>query len=113
MVKLEMNAFYQQLKEGAEKERAERMEQARKEWELYNQKLQKEIQEKQEFLDRASEKYLADEQRKREAIVEAEKQKAIAKIEEEAERTLGVKTEKTKKLEDALRNLSGMLKPED
>lgn len=113
MAKFEMSALYQQLKEGAEKERAERMEQARKEWELYNQKLQKENQERQEFLDRASEKYLADEQRKREAIVEAEKQKAIAKIEEEAEQKLGIKTEKTKKLEDAWRNLSGMLKSED
>ncbi|HFI0791654.1 TPA: hypothetical protein ACGO62_001693 [Streptococcus suis] len=113
MAKLEMNALYQQLKEGAEKERVERMEHARKEWELYNQKLQKEIQEQQEFLDRASEKYLANEQRKREAIAEAEKQKAIAKAEEEAERTLGIKTEKTKKIDNAWRNLLGGLNLKD
>ncbi|HFI2692605.1 hypothetical protein [Streptococcus suis] len=113
MAKFEMNALYQQLKEGAEKERAERMEQARKEWELYNQELQKEIQEKQESLDRASKKYFANEQRKREAIIEAEKQKAIAKIEEETEQKLGIKTEKTKKIEDAWRNLSGELNFED
>lgn len=113
MAKLELNALYQQLKEGAEKERAERMEQARKEWELNNQKLQKEIQEQQEFLDKASEKYLADEQRKREAVAEAERQKLLAKVEEEAERTLGLKTEKTKKIDNAWRNLLGGLNFKD
>lgn len=113
MAKFEMNALYQQLKDGAEKERAERMEQARKEWELNNQKLQKETQEQQEFLDRIFEKHLADEQRKREAVAEAERQKLLAKAEEEAERTLGIKTEKTKKIDDALRNLLGGLNFED
>ncbi|HEL2737466.1 TPA: hypothetical protein U1W10_001352 [Streptococcus suis] len=113
MAKLEMNALYQQLKEGAAKERAERKEQARKEWELNNQKLQKEIQDQQEFLDRISEKYLADEQRKREAVAEAERQKLLAKVEEEAERTLGIKTEKTKKIDNAWRNLLGGLNFKD
>ncbi|HEM4630263.1 TPA: hypothetical protein U1Z87_001168 [Streptococcus suis] len=113
MAKLELNALYQQLKEGAEKEHAERTEQARKEWELNNEKLQKEIQEQQEFLDRVSEKYLADEQCKREAVAEAERQKLLAKAEEEAERTLGIKTEKTKKIDNAWRNLLGGLNFED
>lgn len=101
MTKVDLNEFGKQLAAGAEKERADRTEQSRKDLELYRESIQKEIQEQQERLDKASEKYFAEEQRKREAIAEAEKQRAIVKAEEEAERTLGVKTEKTKIIDNA------------
>ncbi|HFI0231443.1 TPA: hypothetical protein ACGOXG_000093 [Streptococcus suis] len=113
MIRDDLNSFYQKVAEGAERERIENRKQLHEDLKVIREKTEKRIQAQQSIIDKVSELYVADEQRERQKLLEKQKQDIIAKAEEEAERTLGVKTEKTKKLDDAWRSLARELGPKE
>ncbi|MEQ9810179.1 hypothetical protein [Streptococcus jiangjianxini] len=105
--------WHDKLIEGADKSCKAREEEINKGWEEYNNKIQKKIDEDQKIIDRASEAYLKEERRKREAESERHRQEAIRLAEEEAEQTLGIKSEKTKQIDNAWQEMVNNLKFED
>ncbi|HFR3655121.1 TPA: hypothetical protein ACHVEU_002130 [Streptococcus suis] len=113
MIREDLNSFYQKVAEGAERERTENRKQLHEDLKTIREQAEKRIQERQSIIDKVSELYVADEQRERQKLLEKQKQDLITKAEEEAECSLGLQSEKTKKLDDAWRSLARELGPKE
>lgn len=109
MTKIDMNDLYNNLKEEAEKRREEQRKEFSEHLKEQRNKEQAKIDEQQKIMDNLSKKYLEKEKNEKEKAAKEEQDRLLNDLAKKQERQFGLKTEDTKKKDNAFKAMAKSL----
>lgn len=97
MKKINLDEYVSKLAEGAERERLEKEKQSRQNLQAFGEKARKRTEKVQKTLDKIGELYFERNKREQEEIAEVKRKEALAKINEEVAKKIGIPSERERK----------------